>query len=179
MTPIFATLTSDWFGVPHPAAPRFTLKLENGVIRLTARAQKPALTVAADTGDYSEGLWDGDCAELFLVNPVSGEYIEFNLSPKGGWWCCEFMGPRVRAPGAPKHLAGVTATGTVGENVWEAAMAIPVASLPDSLAFDPEVTRGNVTFCLGNDPQRYLTYADLGGGSPDFHRPGRWLPLFA
>ena len=135
--------------------------------------------MAADRGGYTEGLWDGDCAELFLVNPVNGAYLEFNLSPKGGWWCCEFTGPRVRAAGAPKALAGVTATGSVTADRWEAELRIPVASLPAALDFDPEVTRGNVTFCLGASPQRYFTHADLGGGNPDFHRPGRWIPLFA
>jgi hypothetical protein len=178
MTPLSASLASDWFGVSHAAAPRFTLSLHEGVISLVVKVSKAALTVRGDDGDYVEGLWEGDCAELFLVNPVSGAYIEFNLSPKGAWWCCEFSGTRTRAPGAPVRLVGVVARGSVGHESWEAALSIPVSALPASLDFNPDVTRGNVTFCLGDDPQRYLTYVDLGGGNPDFHRPGRWVPLF-
>lgn len=178
MKPLSATLSADWFGSAHPAAPRFTLALEDGAIVLTGGAAKPALLVPQDAGGYTEGLWNGDCAELFLVNPANGAYMEFNLSPKGGWWCCEFTAPRVRAAGAPVALAGVTTRGEILADRWEARIRIPVASLPPALAFDPKTIRGNVTFCLGDAPQRYLTLADLGGGQPDYHRPARWIPLF-
>lgn len=179
MTPLTAVIATDWFGAPHPAAPRFTLAHADGALTLTARADKPALLVPQDAGAYAEGLWEGDCAELFLVNPVTGAYAEFNLSPRGGWWSCAFGAPRARASGEPAPVPGVTTSGTVAPTHWEATLRIPVASLPAALAFDAGTTRANVTFCLGADPQRYFTYADLGGGKPDFHRPGRWLPLFA
>lgn len=179
MPSISAVLASDWFGVPHPASPRFTLAYTDGVISFFARADKPALLVPHDAGGYVEGLWNGDCAELFLVNPVTGAYVEFNLSPRGAWWSCAFLAPRVRAPESPAPFAGVIASGAVAPAHWEATLRVPVAGLPAELAFDPEVTRANVTFCLGDAPQRYFTHADLGGGNPDFHRPGRWLPLFA
>ncbi len=179
MSSAFTVLAADWFGVSHPASPRFTLRLEAGVITLAATADKPALLVPGDTGGYAEGLWEGDCAELFLVNPANGFYAEFNLSPQGGRWCCAFTAPRVRAAGAPAAFAGVSAAGVVSPASWSAQLRIPVAALPAELDFDPAVTRGNVTFCLGADPQRYFTLADLGGGNPDFHRPARWIPLFA
>ena len=172
------TLKTDWFGAPVSAAPRCELRLENGAIHLRAGAAKAPRVVAADTGGYVAGLWEGDCAELFLVNPQTGYYIEINLSPRGGWWSCEFTAPRVRAPGAPRAPAGVITRANLARAAWEAAITIPVASLPKELDFDPAVTRGNITFCLGDTPQLYLTHADLGGGTPDFHRPDRWIRLF-
>lgn len=176
---ILATIDRDWFGAPAAARPHFELGLEAGHIVLRGRAAKSPLVVPGDTGGYAEGLWNGDCAELFLVNPDTGYYIEFNLSPKGGWWCCEFTAPRVRAPGAPRALTGVATTATPSDSSWDSTIRIPVASLPPELAFDPAKTKGNVTFCLGDSPQLYLTHADLGGGTPDFHLPARWVNLFA
>lgn len=172
-------LDKDWFGAPVPAAPECKLSLDAGAITLRARVKKSPLIVAGDTGGFTEGLWEGDCAELFLVNQKTGYYLEFNLSPKGGWWCCAFTAPRVRAPGAPRELAGVSSSGIPADATWSAELRIPVAALPAELAFDPAVTRGNITFCLGDNPQLYLTYADLGGGKPDFHLPGKWVRLFA
>lgn len=173
-----ARLDKDWFGQPVPAAPECELRLDAGSLTLRARVKKPPLTVAGDTGGYAEGLWEGDCAELFLVNPKTGYYLEFNLSPKGGWWCCAFTAPRVRAPGAPRETPGVVTQASSDAASWSAEIRIPVASLPAEVAFDPAVTAGNITFCLGNAPQIYLTYADLGGGKPDFHLPGKWVRLF-
>lgn len=178
LRPLSATLDKDWFGAPVVARPRFELGLDAGHIVLRGLASKPPLTVPDDSGAYTEGLWNGDCAELFLVNPDTGYYIEFNLSPKGGWWCCEFTAPRVRAPGSPRALTGVTATAQPTEGAWDSTLRIPVASLPAELAFDPAKTRGNITFCLGDSPQLYLTHADLGGGTPNFHLPEKWVKLF-
>lgn len=173
-----AMLTRDWYGAAHPSRPAFTLALDAERITLTARVAQPALTVPADDGSFREGLWEGDCAELFLVNPATGAYVEFNLSPLGGWWCCAFTAPRRRAVAAPVAPAGVTTRGISRPDFWEAEIVIPLSALPAELAFDPATTRGNITFCLGRDPQRYLSFADLGGGSPDYHRPDKWIPLF-
>lgn len=171
-------LDKDWFGEPVAAKPEFKLKCEDGFITLSARVAKAPLFVPQDTGGFVEGLWEGDCAELFLVNPETGYYMEFNLSPQGAWWCCEFTAPRVRAPGAPREISGVTTTGETHDASWGASIRIPVSSLPRELAFSTTGTRGNVTFCLGNDPQLYLTYANLGGGNPNYHLPDKWVPLF-
>jgi len=175
---VTAVLNNDWFGAPEAARPSFELVCADGIVRLAAHVAQAPLIVPGDTGGFVEGLWEGDCAELFLANPATGYYLEFNLSPQGAWWCCEFTAPRVRAAGAPRALAGVRTTGAAEAGSWRASIDIPVASLPAALAFVPATTRGNVTFCLGCEPQRYLTHVDLGGGRPDFHRPDRWVPLF-
>jgi hypothetical protein len=131
---------------------------------------------AAGAGGFAEGLWEGDVVELFMLNPATGFYMEFNLSPCGAWWCCAFDAPRVRAAGFPAPLPGVRAEAVWRGAAWEGTLSVPLASLPRALAFDADATAGNIAFCLGR-PQRYVTLADLGGGTPDFHRPSRWLPL--
>lgn len=176
---ITATLDKDWFGTPVSEKPTFELRLEREALVLSVAVSKSPLCVAEDGGAYTAGLWQGDCAELFLINPDNGVYLEVNLSPRGGWWTCAFSAPRVNLPEEPLPLTGVITTGVSVGDEWLASIRIPVTSLPKALQFDPAKTRGNVTFCLGNDPQRYMTFADLGGGTPDFHRPQRWVPLFA
>jgi hypothetical protein len=176
------TLDRDWSGIPAPDGPRWALWARGGRLHFWAAADlPPTLTGSAGGGEFIEGLWEGDVAELFLLNPATGFYMEFNLSPGGAWWCCAFDAPRVRS-GSPAPLPGVTARAAELDVGWEAELAVPLASLPQGLALDPfdpldpGATKGNVTFCLGR-PQRHFTLADLGGGEPDFHRPSKWVPL--
>jgi hypothetical protein len=169
-------LDRDWLGGPAPDGPRWALWARGGRLRFRAAAGPPPVSAGAGEGEFAEGLWEGDVAELFLLNPGTGFYMEFNLSPGGAWWCCAFDAPRVRASGGPAPLPGVEARAAGTDVGWEAELAVPLASLPRALAFDAETTRGNVAFCLGR-PQRHFTLADLGGGRPDFHRPSKWPPL--
>jgi hypothetical protein len=173
-------LDRDWSGGPAPDGPRWALWACGGRLHFRAAAGPPPVSACdAGGGEFVEGLWEGDVAELFLLNPATGFYMEFNLSPGGAWWCCAFDAPRVRS-GSPAPLPGVEARAAgLDDGGWEAELAVPLASLPMGLAFDPldpGATRGNVAFCLGR-PQRHFTLADLGVGPPDFHRPSKWVPL--
>lgn len=38
----------------------------------------------------ADGLWRSTCFELFLLDPVTGGYREFNFSPSGEWAAYEF-----------------------------------------------------------------------------------------
>jgi hypothetical protein len=170
-------LERDWHGDPAPGRPRWGLRISGGGLRFAGGADAPPICLDGDAGGgFVEGLWNADAAELFLLNPATGFYLEFNLSPGGAWWCCAFDAPRARAARGPAPLPGVQAEAAVRKGGWESSLTVPLASLPQELAFDPETTRGNVAFCLGS-PQRFVTLADLGGGAPDFHRPEKWVPL--
>ncbi len=169
------TITTDWFGQPIAGAPTIALALEGGALVLRAGRQAAAECHAKDAPNaFIEGLWEWDCAEAFLCNPVTGYYLEINLGPHGAWWACAFSAKRQRATPHGLRLAGATGAGTVGANQWQTELRIPLASLPAELAFSPAVTCANLTFCLGTNPQRYLTCRDLGGGDPDFHLPEKW-----
>lgn len=175
--PAFRSLDLDWFGAPVPGRPEWRLALEGEDLVLRGRCAADPVRVPGDRpGGFQEGLWDGDLVELFLLNPGSGFYLELNLAPGGGWWACGHVAPRVRVPGGAAPLDGARTRMVAAAQGWDATLRVPVASLPEALAFDSATTRANVTFCLGS-PQRYLSVADLGGGTPDFHRPARWVPL--
>jgi hypothetical protein len=125
-------------------------------------------------------LWQYDCAEVFLHDPASGQYLECNLAPDGAWWTCLFGAPRRRLEVENLPLAGVEARGAAGGAAWEASLRIPLHALPASLATARARAslRGNVTFCLGAEPaQRFCSFAPPAPGAPDFHRPELWLPL--
>ena len=42
----------------------------------------------------ADGLWERTCFELFLRDPESGAYLEFNFSPSGQWAAYRFDGYR-------------------------------------------------------------------------------------
>ena len=169
-----ALLDKDWYGVEVPGSPSWALWAEDGNLLLRGSVASTAIALPEDEcGAFVEGLWEGDAVELFLLNPASGFYIEFNLAPRGAWWCCTFDAPRNRAA-IPAPLPGVRAHAHFTENRWDSSLAIPIRALPPALDFKPGTTKGNITFCLGS-PQQFVTLADLGGGAPDFHRPEKWI----
>ena len=128
----------------------------------------------ARPGVFQAGLWQYDVAELFLADPVSGRYFEFNLAANGGWWTCEFTAPRVRAEVAEIAMPEVaTYSDLAPDGSWLVAMAIPLALLRARLDFGPE-TRMNVTMILESPEQKFVSATDLGDGEPDFHQPGRF-----
>lgn len=170
-------LDLDWYGTPVPGHPRWRLAVEGADLVLRGAVDVKPTRVPGDApGRFVEGLWDGDLVEAFLLNPANGFYLELNLAPRGAWWACAHTAPRVRVPGGAQPLDGGRTRLVDSEERWDTTLRVPLASMPPELAFDPATTRGNVTICIGS-PQRYLTVADLGGGTPDFHRPECWVPL--
>ncbi len=177
MADLIRTLDTDWYGATVAGDPRWALAIEGVDLVLRGAAMVKPTRVPMDApGRFVEGLWDGDLVEVFLLNPATGYYLELNLAPRGGWWACGHTAPRVRVPQGAQLLDGGRTRMVASDDRWDSILRVPLASLPAELAFDPAVTRGNVTMCLGN-PQQYLTVADLGGGNPDFHRPEHWLPM--
>jgi hypothetical protein len=171
------TIERDWFGASLPGPLRWALAIDNGILALRGAVASPPICVAHDREcDFAEGLWEADVAELFLVNSRTGFYMEFNLAPRGAWWCCTFDSPRARSADGAKPIEGVQIRAACTEKGWDSALSVPLKSLPNKLAFDIGATLGNITFCLGK-PQQFVTLADLGGGEPDFHRPDKWVPL--
>jgi len=184
-------IDADWYGASAPGNPRWGLEIKGGYLTLRGVCSAPPLCIAEDReGAFVEKLWEGDVIELFLLNPQTGFYVEFNLGPRGGWWYCAFNSPRKRAA-LPERLSGVIAraapSGTACSiangafrdavpQAWDSSLTVPLTSLPPALSFDTEAPMGNITFCLGR-PQQFISLADLGGGTPDFHRPDKWIAL--
>lgn len=169
--PLFG-LQKDWQGAPVEPAAGFSLAMDDRRLWFIAHHRKAAeLHPLARPGSFQAGLWHHDLAELFIADPVSGRYFEFNLAPNGAWWSCEFTAPRVRAEEIDIAMPEVaTFSDMAPDGAWVAAMAIPLDLLKARLDFGPR-SRVNVTMIFGLPDRKFITAADLGGGEPDFHRP--------
>ena len=131
----------------------------------------------ARPGLFQNELWKYDVAELFLADPSSGRYFEFNLAPNGAWWTCEFTAARVRAEEMDIAMPEIaTFSEMAPDGSWVAAMAIPVDLLRARLNFGV-ATRMNVAMILESPEQKFISASDLGGCDPDFHQPRRFSEI--
>lgn len=172
--PLFG-LQKDWGGTLLEIPAAFSIVADPRRLWFIANHRKPAwLHPQARPGAFQAELWRYDVAELFLADPVSGRYFEFNLAPNGAWWSCEFTAPRVRAEEAEIAMPEVATFSEMSpDGSWVAAMALSLDLLKARLDFGPR-TRLNVTMILESPHQRFLSAVDLGEGGPDFHRPGKF-----
>lgn len=168
----------DWEGRAMEPPAAFSLAVDPAHLWFVATHQRPAdLHPQARPGAFLKELWRNDVAELFIADPQSGRYFEFNLGPNGAWWSCEFTAPRQRAEEVEVAMPEVATFSELGaDGSWLAAMAMPLDLLRARLNFGP-ATRLNVAFILESPRQRILSAGDLGGGAPDFHRPERFPPV--
>lgn len=165
-------LHKDWHGVPVEPPAAFSLGMDERRLWFIAHHRRPAsLHPLARPGDFVAGLWHYDVAELFIADPVSGRYFEFNLAPNGAWWSCEFTAARMRAEETDIAMPEIaTFSDMAPDGAWVAAMAIPLDLLRARLDFSP-FSAINVAMILGFPGRIFLTATDLGGGEPDFHLP--------
>ena len=180
--PIFG-LAQDWHGLRVEPAAGFSLVSDAQRLWFVANHRRPAvLHPQARPGMFQAELWRYDVAELFLADPRSGRYFEFNLAPNGAWWTCEFTAPRQRAEVVDIAMPEVaTFSDLAADGSWVAAMALPLDLLRARLDFGP-ATRANVSFILESPRQRFLSATQLAAAEPDFHQPGHfaaisWVPL--
>ena len=162
-------------GEPLEVPAAFSLVADPKHLWFIASHRRPALIhPKARPGMFQAELWRYDVAELFLLEPLTGRYFEFNLAPNGAWWTCEFKAPRIREDEVEIAMPEVaTFSEIAADGSWVAAMAIPLDLLGARLGFGPN-TRGNVTMILESPNQKFASAADLGSGEPDFHQPARF-----
>ncbi len=172
--PLFG-LAADIHGAALEIPASFSLVEDPQHLWFIANYRRPArIHPEARPGTFQAGLWQYDVAELFLADPVSGRYFEFNLAANGAWWTCEFTAPRVRADAADIAMPDIaTFSDLAPDGAWLAAMAIPLDLLRARLDFG-SATRMNVAMILESPEQRFVSATDLGGGEPDFHQPERF-----
>jgi hypothetical protein len=165
----------DWHGDVLDPAAGFSLAMDSRYLWFIAHHRKAAaLHPQARPGKFQAELWRYDVAELFIADPVSGRYLEFNLAPNAAWWSCEFTAPRVRAVEDDIVMPDVaTYSDMAADGSWIAAMAMPLDLLRARIDFGV-ASRANVTFILESPEQRFLTAGNLGEGEPDFHQPDRF-----
>ena len=168
-------LETDVHGTALQAPAAFSVVSDGRHLWFIVNHRMPArIHPQARPGAFQTGLWQHDVAELFLADPASGRYFEFNLAPNGAWWSGEFIAPRVRADEAEIAMPEVATFSDLGpDGSWLAAMAVPLDLLRARLDFGPE-TRMNVTMILESPAQKFISASDLGAGEPDFHQPQRF-----
>ena len=168
-------LETDLHGVPLRVPAAFSVVTDEQHLWFIAHHRHPArIHPQARPGAFLAGLWPHDVAELFLADPVSGRYFEFNLTANGAWWRCEFTAPRVRADEADIAMPEVAAFSDLApDGSWLAALAIPLDLLRARLDFGAE-SRMNVAMILESPAQKFISASDLGGGDPNFHQPDRF-----
>lgn len=168
-------LMKDLRGEPLASPAGFSLVMDDRRLWFLANHREPAtIHPKARPGLFQADLWEHDVAELFLADPVSGRYFEFNLAPNGAWWTCEFTAPRVRADEVDIAMPDIATFSEMSpDGSWLAAMAIPLDLLRARLDFGKD-TKANVTMILGSPDSRFTSAVDLGDGEPDFHQPDRF-----
>ena len=163
-------LGCDWHGDPVDPPAMWSLVQDRGRLWFLAGRRKPAAPhPRSRPGMFRAELWKHDVAELFLRNPVTGRYLEVNLSPNGAWWTCEFTAPRVRAEEMDIEMPDVATFAEMSaDGSWMAAVALPLDVLAARLDYGA-ATQANVTMILDSPEQRFLT-VNPGEGEPDFHQ---------
>jgi hypothetical protein len=175
--PLFG-LEKDLHGTPLQTAAAFSIVTDERHLWFIVNHRRPAcLHPKARPGAFQSGLWGYDVAELFLADPVSGRYFEFNLAPNGAWWTCEFTAPRVRADEVEIAMPEVASFSEMAaDGSWLAAMAIPLDLLRARLDFGSD-TRLNVAMILESPDQKFISANALRADEPDFHQPQQFSKI--
>lgn len=126
---------------------------------------------------FTEELWKYDVAELFIADPVSGAYLEFNLAANAAWWACKFSEIRTPSADQPDFTSQIeTHSDGSGSSQTIAAMRISLKFLKFEIDFGPNST-ANITIIRDTPFHRYLSASKLPGPEPDFHQPKHFAPI--
>ena len=165
--------TSDWYGHPARHAASFSLTLDQDILNYRFRAEKSAeCDSSLQLGQFVEGLWENDVAELFVLAP-DRRYQEFNLSPVGAWWCATFSDYRQCESPLP-HLP-IEIKAEQAEGYWSVSMTVRLGDLPVLNGLDPQLTQWNVCAILSPRQPQYLCWGSRQTGQPDFHLTENFL----
>ncbi len=164
-----SSITTDWYGQKHNHGPKFVLAADLNCLWFLAEGESPVVySKDLAVGEFAEGLWKNDCAELFVCEDGTARYQEFNLSPGGAWWSCLFSSYRKADEQAFVMSKGVQCFAEVSPSHWISAMSIPRNELSVKISFTEE-SRLNVSFILETPQQKFLSWAKLKAEQPDFH----------
>ena len=168
-------IPSDWFGRPPRHRASYRLWLNKDILGFRFVAEKSAqCDMALRPGDFVEGLWEQDVAELFLMGP-DGRYQELNLSPRGAWWCALFSGYRQRQNAFQAPSVQTRAGSETGR--WWAELYLNVRDIPVLGEGGWQTARLHVASILNPDAPEYLCSGHHAGGEPDFHSAGNFQEL--
>ena len=162
----FQHFETDWDGVELDFTAGFRILAGTDFVRFEARSDlESKIQIGENFGNFIEGLWESDVAEIFVREPNSTRYQEWNLSPAGDWWTCGLLDERERDSSfvAPNHVR--TSAKTLNNQGWEAVLFFARPR------FDLELSRINVTMILEDSSgiRRFLSCCPEAEKKPDFH----------
>jgi hypothetical protein len=113
-----------------------------GLLESTAPVLSPAARKWPRQATRVDGLWRTSCCELFLAQPDTPAYLEFNFSPTGDWAAYAFESPREgrRAhvwEGAAPHIC-------CAQRAWDRSSSIAPTGPAPTLLSSPPLVRSRV-----------------------------------
>jgi hypothetical protein len=165
-------ITEDWFGNPLEEPCAFTLVKDPEFLWfISIFSNSVNIHPSASPGLFTPELWKYDVAELFLANPSTGIYLEFNLTANGAWWASEFSSIRKPTTAQPDFISHIRSHQDLSDtNHSVVGLQIPLKILKKEIDFG-FTTAANITFICDSPSQRYLSASKLPGVQPDFHQP--------
>lgn len=137
------------------------------------RADKPPECQPYPRGQFVEGLWNDDVAELFVAGPGC-DYQEFNFSPTGAWWSTYFSNYRQRDRLCPDPVPQLECRS--GPDFWQIRCTLTLSSLLPWQGCSSDRRRLQVASILFPADPEYLSSGHCSGGTPDFHRLANFHP---
>lgn len=155
------------------------LDAEYLVVTYQLSASSGALVVPAPCEtSRQDNLWQHTCCELFVGNPLTEAYREFNFSPSGQWAAYDFSGYRIRASTDPEVsppkiqtvLSDKRLIVTVSVRLIDVCQSQPISDLKLSLAsvietISPPGSRPNLSYWATHHASP----------KPDFHHPDSFV----
>lgn len=169
-------LSRDWYNNTIATPIEYWLGRNSRALLFAARYHgNSELFSGLQANQFYEGLWERDVFEVFLRDPVTGAYQEWNLSPQGAWWSAAFSNYRSRDVNYKPDLSRVEAFGDVTANGWTAALIFPLENLYPGL--QAELLEISVCGILGSSPRHYLCLKSDPNSQPDFHHANGFQAL--
>ncbi|MEN9844976.1 MAG: hypothetical protein RIS36_123 [Pseudomonadota bacterium] len=162
---------TDWYGTPLPTSLSWSVALDSESLWFVCALPGGERSLASH-GEFFEGLWEGDVAELFIKSP-SGEYQELNVAPSGAWWSVTFDAYRVRRtlPIRP-NLRYISTTISAGE--WSVVAAFSRASMEISVT---DQSLLHVSGMWYREQPSFLSSCPPQDLAPDYHLPECFQPV--
>ncbi len=140
------------------SAPR--LRLSYRVLGAVSSLRIPRLA----TPERRDELWRHTCAELFVAQPHTQPYYEFNFSPASAWAAYRFQSYRAGMQALPLTAPHIVVTATANEltlnvDLDMSALVTPKTNLSLALCMVIEDAAGNLSYWALQHPT----------GKPDFH----------
>lgn len=164
-------ISKDWKSNPLQPPIAFTVATDPSNLWFLVMRTAPAHPAEiAIPHKFSEELWNGDLAELFLKSNNDSSYLELNLAPNAAFWACLFTENRKRSTSQLDFSSVITTYHSEIENGgWLCGLSIPLSTLKECLNFNEE-THANACFILNSPNQTFHSATPLPGSEPDFHQ---------